>query len=67
MDSKEEDFETYDVTFSRGRLTVLKEVISMVSVGFAYEFDTYSKPRLKEYGLLDTGNLIGKEGESYLI
>lgn len=62
IDSKEEDFETYDVTFSRARLTVLKEVIPKFSVGIAYEFDTYSKPRLKEDGLLDSGNFIGKEG-----
>lgn len=62
INSLESDFETYDVTFSRVRLTVLRELFSRFSLGVAYEFDKYSTPRLKEGGLLDSGSFIGKEG-----
>lgn len=56
------DLETYDVTFSRIRLTTLREIIPKLSIGVAYEFDKYSTPQLKENGILDSGDFIGKEG-----
>ena len=62
VNAQEEDFEIYDVTFSRARLTVLREVVPKFSLGLAYEFDKYGKPRLEEDGLLDSGDFTGKEG-----
>ncbi|MFS4447098.1 BamA/TamA family outer membrane protein [Maribacter sp. 2307UL18-2] len=62
IDSREEDLETYDVTFSRARLTVLREIVPKFSVGLAYEFDKYGTPTLKEDGLIDAGDFLGKEG-----
>lgn len=62
VDSREEDLETFDVTFSRARLTVLRELVPKFSLGFAYEFDNYGTPKFKEGGLLDSGNLLGKDG-----
>lgn len=62
INSKLEDVETYEVDFPRVRFSALREVIPDISVGVAYEFDNFSSPIVKENGVLDANDFIGKEG-----
>jgi hypothetical protein len=61
-DSNQEDLETYDVTFPRFRLSVLREVMPNFSVGLGYEYDGFNNIKIAENGILEHSNIIGKEG-----
>ncbi len=62
INSNEEDFDTYDVTFPRFRFSALKEVFPYISVGVGYELDIFSNLGVTEGGILETSDVIGKEG-----
>ena len=60
--SNQEDLEIYEVNFPRVRLQVLREVLPNISVGLAYEFDSYSRPELEEGGILASNTFEGTQG-----
>ncbi|GMN09271.1 BamA/TamA family outer membrane protein [Croceitalea sp. MTPC9] len=61
INSLEEDFDTYDVTFPRFRFSILREVLPKISLGIGYELDVFSRLRITERGILETSNVIGKD------
>lgn len=62
INSSEENLEVYNVSFPRVRLAVLREVFSNLSVGVGYELDDFKNLKAEEGGLLETSNVIGKNG-----
>jgi outer membrane protein assembly factor BamA len=62
INSKEEDFDTYSVTFPRFRFSFLREVLPNISLGVGYELDIFKKLGITENGILDNSDVIGKEG-----
>lgn len=60
IDAKEENEETYEVTFPRVRLSLLREVFPDFLVGLGYEFDAFSNLKIKEGGILATSEVPGK-------
>lgn len=62
INSAKEDLETFDVTFPRVRLAVLREIKPNFSLGLGYELDGYSNLKSEENGLIDSSDLIGKNG-----
>lgn len=59
IDSREEDFETYNVTFPRLRISLLKEVLPNISIGVGYELDIYDNLQIEEGGILDATDIAG--------
>jgi len=62
INSVEENFETYDVTFPRLRASLLHEIYPKISVGAGYELDIFSKLSFPEDGILDNSDVLGKDG-----
>lgn len=62
IDSNQADFETYEVTFPRLRVSLLKEVWPKISVGLGYELDIYHDFVGKENGILERTDIPGKRG-----
>ena len=60
--SKQEDLETYDATFPRFRLSVLREIMPDFSIGLGYEYDGFNTIKIDEVGILANSNVIGKAG-----
>ncbi|CAM3477713.1 BamA/TamA family outer membrane protein [Zobellia roscoffensis] len=61
IDSREEDEETYEVTFPRVRLALMREFLPDFYLGLGYEFDSYSSLRIEENGILEASNVPGKQ------
>ncbi len=60
IDSKEEDEETYEVTFPRVRVALLRELLPRFFAGLAYEFDAFYNLKIEEGGTLETSEVPGK-------
>jgi len=60
INSREEDEETYEVTFPRARLSLLRELIPGLSAGLAYEFDYFYNLKIEEGGTLEASDVPGK-------
>lgn len=60
INSKLEDEESYEVTFPRARLSLLREVWPNFSIGLGYELDIFSGLGIKEDGILANSNVNGK-------
>ncbi|WP_276167258.1 BamA/TamA family outer membrane protein [Zobellia alginiliquefaciens] len=60
INSKEEDEETYEVTFPRARLALMHEVIPDFYLGLGYEFDNFRNLKIEEGGTLEASNVPGK-------
>tara|TARA_R110000796_G_scaffold35017_3_gene90119 strand:+ start:89287 stop:90369 length:1083 start_codon:yes stop_codon:yes gene_type:complete len=58
--SLKEDLETYQVTFPRVRLSILREIRSNFSIGIGYELDDFRNIKREENGLLEASDVIGK-------
>jgi outer membrane protein assembly factor BamA len=61
INSREEDFETYNVTFPRARISLLREVATNISIGLGYELDIYYDLKIQEGGTLDATEIAGKD------
>ncbi|WP_149303414.1 BamA/TamA family outer membrane protein [Pareuzebyella sediminis] len=64
IDAPEENEESYEVTFPRVRLSLLREIIPNFSVGLAYEFDGFSNLKIEEGGTLESSDVVGKRDGS---
>lgn len=62
INSLEENFDIYDVTFPRFRFSILKEVLPNISLGIGYELDIFSNLGITEGGILEASDVIGKDG-----
>ena len=62
INSKESNLETYEVSFPRVRLSVLRQVLPNISAGLSYELDDFKNLKAAEGGVLETSEVIGKEG-----
>lgn len=60
IDSKLENEETYEVTFPRARISLLREVLPNFSVGLGYELDAFSNLKIEEGGILEASDVVGK-------
>lgn len=60
MDAKEEDEETYEVTFPRVRFSIVRELFTDFSLGLGYELDNFSNLKIQEGGVLSSSEVIGK-------
>ena len=60
INSQEENEETYEVTFPRVRMSLLREVLPNLSVGVGYEFDGFSNLKVEEGGTLEASDVPGK-------
>ncbi|HDZ14157.1 hypothetical protein LCGC14_1644250 [marine sediment metagenome] len=60
INSKEEDEETYEVTFPRARVSLLRELLPGFSAGLAYEFDAFYNLKIDEGGTLEASDVPGK-------
>ncbi|MGB7392829.1 MAG: BamA/TamA family outer membrane protein [Pricia sp.] len=60
IDSREEDEETYEVTFPRARVSLLRELFPGFSAGLAYEFDAFYNLKIDEGGILEASDVPGK-------
>ena len=60
IDSREEDEETYEVTFPRARLSLLREVKPGLFLGLGYQFDAFSNLKIEEGGILEASEVPGK-------
>ncbi|WP_373519298.1 BamA/TamA family outer membrane protein [Pricia sp.] len=60
IDSKEEDEETYEVTFPRARVALLRELFPRFFAGLAYEFDAFYNLKVEESGILEASDVPGK-------
>ncbi|SHI98347.1 BamA/TamA family outer membrane protein [Pseudozobellia thermophila] len=60
IESPEENEETYEVTFPRVRLSLLREVFPDFYVGLGYELDRFGSLKIKEGGVLEASNVPGK-------
>jgi len=61
-DTRKADEESYDVTYPRLRVNVLKEIATHHYLGFRYWWDDYQIKRLKEGGLLEQNHTTGSRG-----
>jgi len=61
IDSKEEDEETYEVTFPRVRIGILRELFPRFFAGLAYEFDAFYNLKIQESGTLEASEVPGKQ------
>tara|TARA_R110002050_G_scaffold100580_1_gene208167 strand:+ start:117094 stop:118176 length:1083 start_codon:yes stop_codon:yes gene_type:complete len=62
IDSSKEAVETFDVSFPRVRLSLLREVYANFSVGLSYELDDFKNLKSQANGILETSDAIGKTG-----
>ena len=62
IDSREENFETYEVDFPRFRISAIREIAPNFLVGAGYELDVYHNLNFDENGILNGTNVQGKEG-----
>jgi len=60
INSKLENEETYEVTFPRVRLSVLRELFPNFLVGLGYEFDAFNGLKIEEGGILEASDVPGK-------
>lgn len=60
IDAMEEDEETYEVTFPRVRLSLLREIVPNFSIGVGYELDVFTNLKVEEGGILEASNVSGK-------
>ena len=60
INSREEDEETYEVTFPRARISILRELLPGFSAGLAYEFDLFYNLKIEEGGILEASEVPGK-------
>lgn len=60
IDSKEADEETYEVSFPRARVSLLRELLPGFSVGLACEFDAFYNLKIEEGGILEAADVPGK-------
>jgi len=60
IDSREENEETYEVTFPRARLSLLREIFPYFSVGIGYQFDAFHNLAIQEGGILEASDVPGK-------
>ncbi len=60
--TRSEDEESYDVTYPRLRLNLLKEVAPHHYAGIRYWWDDYAIKKVKPGGLLDQDNTTGSRG-----
>lgn len=60
VNSKQEDQETYEVTFPRVRLSLLREIFPYFSVGLGYELDGFTNLKIEEGGILEASDVPGK-------
>lgn len=62
IDSHEGDKETYNVTFPRVRMALLRELLPNFSFGLSYEWDDYHNLEKAEQGMLASTPVPGIEG-----
>lgn len=62
INSNEADFETYEVSFPRLRASILNEIWPNISVGIGYELDIFYDLGIKENGIIEATDVIGKDG-----
>ncbi|HMB62633.1 MAG TPA: BamA/TamA family outer membrane protein, partial [Eudoraea sp.] len=62
IDSREGDKETYNVTFPRIRMALLRELLPNFSFGLSYELDGYHNLEKAEEGMLASAAVPGIEG-----
>ncbi len=62
INAEEENFETYEISFPRLRVSVLREVVSNISIGMGYELDVFYDLGIEQGGILEASNVIGKDG-----
>lgn len=60
-DSRKEDEETYETTFPRARLALLREVFNNFSIGVGYELDIFTNLKIKEGGILEASDVNGQK------
>ncbi|CAZ94188.1 BamA/TamA family outer membrane protein [Zobellia galactanivorans] len=60
VDSREEDEETYEVTFPRARLALMRDIWPNFYIGVGYEFDNFSSLKIEEGGILEASDVPGK-------
>ncbi|MBG49599.1 MAG: hypothetical protein CML05_15035 [Pseudozobellia sp.] len=60
INTPEENEETYEVTFPRVRLSLLREVVPNLSIGVGYELDGFSNLKIEEGGTLEASDVPGK-------
>jgi hypothetical protein len=60
--SEEAGKETYDVTFPRLRIAILREILPSFSTGISYELDHYTDLKFEEGGQLASASVEGKNG-----
>lgn len=60
IDSKEEDEETYEVTFPRARVSLFRELLPGLFAGLAYEFDAFYNLKINDGGILEATEVPGK-------
>lgn len=62
INTPEEDFETYEISFPRLRAAILREVYPNISIGLGYELDIFYDLGIEEGGILEASDVIGKDG-----
>ncbi len=62
INSLEANKETYDVTFPRLRVALLRELVPSFSTGISYELDNYMNLKFDEDGELAASAVEGKDG-----
>lgn len=60
INSREEDEETYEVTFPRARLSLLREIKPGLFLGLGYQFDAFNNLKIEEGGILEASEVPGK-------
>ena len=61
INALEEDEETYEVTFPRVRLSLLREIVPNFSIGMGYELDVFTNLKVEEGGILEASDVAGKK------
>ncbi|NNE78220.1 MAG: BamA/TamA family outer membrane protein [Pricia sp.] len=59
INSREENEESYEVTFPRVRLSLLREVLPNFSIGLGYQLDGFRNLKIDEGGVLEASEAIG--------
>ncbi|SFR48330.1 Surface antigen [Robiginitalea myxolifaciens] len=62
IDSREQDLETYEVSFPRVRINGLRELFPGFLAGIGFEFDAFYNLEAAENGTLANAEVLGKEG-----
>ncbi|MDO1498917.1 BamA/TamA family outer membrane protein [Winogradskyella maritima] len=61
INALEEDEETYEVTFPRVRLSLLREIVPNFSIGVGYELDVFTNLKVEEGVFWKLSNVSGKK------